>query len=572
MKFALAQMNPTSGDVWGNLEKISEIMHEAGKGDADVIVFPEMSIPGYCIADLMDNHSFLEANMEAVEQLKSQTNDIAAVIGFVETENGKKYNSAAVLNNKELKGIARKALLPSYRYFDDKRYFEPGTEQKPIRVETKNGMALLGISICEDMWDSGYDIKPVMNLAAASADIIININASPFSPVKKDMRSELIKRHVEETGLPFVYLNTVGVADNGKNIIPFDGQSVVYDKDSRIAALGKRFEEDFIYFDFNPATKEIPKKLICNNIHDRERDIHDALVMGLRDYGKKSGFSKAIESVSGGIDSCLGLALCTEAFGPDNVKAYSLPTRYNSDITRKTAMKLCENLGVGFREISIDDIYQHVVNSFEHDNHEIEKNITKENMQSRIRGIFMMAESNDSGALLVSNGNKTELALGYATLYGDMCGGISSIGDLSKSDVYRLSYYVNRKAGKDIIPKEAFEITPTAELATGQTDPFDYIAVSPIVDELVTGRKDSSEIKELFRKKKLDTEIFGKYPDGKTVYEKYDNETFDRLVDNTYERFRKNVFKRIQAPPIIAVSERAFGYDLRETLINGWNS
>lgn len=570
MKFALAQINPVSGDVWGNVRHMEKTMDEARMSEADVVIFPEMSIPGYCIADLMDNTRFLEANMEAIGELKKFTENMAAVVGYVEIDNGRKYNSAAVLNNCELKGNARKTLLPSYRYFDDKRYFSPGKNQNPVEIEIGNEKAKLGISICEDMWDYGYEKKPICNLASGGADIIININASPFTPGKKFARSREIRRHVENTKLPFAYVNTVGVADNGKNIIPFDGQSMVYDSICGLSAIGKQFEEDIVYFDFTPKKRHIPRKLVCNNINDGEREIHDAIVMSLRDYAKKSGFSRAIESVSGGIDSCLGVALCAESFGSENVTAFSMPTRYNSDTTRNIAKRVCENLGIKFKEIPIDENYRNMENSFEKNNHKIEKNITKENMQSRIRGMIMMAESNDTGALLVSNGNKTELALGYATLYGDMCGGISVIGDLSKSDVYRIAKYVNRRAGKEIIPKEAFEIVPSAELAHGQKDPFDYIAVSPIVDEFVECRRDPNELKELFAIRNLDEERFEKYPDGRSIYEKYDNESFGNLIDKTYEQFRKSVFKRIQAPPIIAVSERALGYDLRETLINGW--
>jgi len=571
IKFALAQINPKSGDIRGNTEKIIEWRDYAQKNGADIVAFPEMAVTGYCVSDLLENQNFIEANLSAIERLAESSKDIVSIVGYVDRQENKNYNAAAVIQDGEIVGSVKKTLLPSYRYFDDKRYFESSKEQKPVEIIAADYELSLGISICEDMWDQEYENKPVSNLSKKGAELILNINASPFAPGKGMKRREEIRRHISENRIPFAYLNTVGASDNGKNIIPFDGQSMAFNKKGELVKIGNQFSEDVIFFEYNPKTKDIEGPLAEVPKYHREKELYEALVMGLRDYAKKTEFSSAIESVSGGIDSCLGLVICAEAFGQGKVKAYSLPTQYNSKETKEIAKALCENLGIEFREIPIEVIYQKVSSEFSSSNHEIKKSVTKENLQARIRGLMLMTESNDSGALLVSNGNKTEMALGYATLYGDMCGGISVIGDLSKQDVYKVAKYVNELYGRDVIPNEAFELKPSAELSFGQVDPFDYVAVSPIADSLIE-RYDPSELKRLFRGHMLNEEKFGKYPGGESIYEKYDEKSFGQLVDETYERFRKSTFKRIQAPPIIAVSERALGYDLRETIINGWQA
>lgn len=570
MIFALAQINPKSADIAGNAKKIREYISLAKRGGAEIIAFPEMAVTGYCVSDMLENQKFLEANKNAISEIAEFSENMAIIVGYVETDGKDKYNSAAIIQDGEIAGNVRKTLLPSYRYFDEKRYFAPPKEQKPVKISGKNHELSLGVSICEDMWDAGYKEKPVASLAGQGAEMILNINASPFVPGKGIKRRNEIKRHISEKKLPFVYVNTVGAADNGKNIIPFDGQSMAFNRRGELVALGNQFSEDIVFFDYDLEKRDIENMPIREPEYNREQEIYEALVMGLRDYAQKTGFTNAIESVSGGIDSCLGLVVCAEAFGRGNVRAYAMPTIYNSKETRETAEKLCENIGVSLKEIPIDEICQKINSEFSRYNHEIRGSITKENLQARIRGVLMMAESNDSGALLVSNGNKTEMALGYATLYGDMCGGISVIGDLSKQDVYKIARYVNERYGREVIPSAAFSIKPSAELSFGQTDPFDYVAVSPIADSLIE-RYDASELKKLFSQRKLNEGKFKKYPNGESIYEKYNEPSFGSLVDDTYVRFRKSAFKRTQAPPIIAVSERALGYDLRETLINGWS-
>jgi len=575
MKIALAQISPVTGDLKGNIEKILKEVAIAREKEADIVIFPEMAITGYCISDLIEDKDFVIKNKEIMKEIVKNTEGIAIVIGFVDydkektNEDGKirKYNAAAVLQNNKIAGIAHKTLLPNYRYFDDKRYFSSGEERKPIDVKINGKTIKLGVSICEDMWDADYEAKPVKELAEKGADVIININASPFTPGKFAKRDAIITRHIKENGLPFVYLNTAGSADNGKNIIPFDGESLVYDCFGNLIARGKKFEEEMLFAELDLKRKGIP---IEKPEFNREKEIYEALVISLKDYAKQAGFKRAIIPISGGIDSSLGLAICVEAFGKENVLAFNLPSKFNTEITKSIAERLARNLGVEYRIIPIQEVDNKVREIFEANNHKIENKTAKENLHARIRGILMMLESNDIGALLISNGNKTEIALGYSTLYGDMCGGISVIGDLSKVDVYKISSYVNEKFGREIIPEEAFTIKPSAELSEGQYDPFDYYVTSPIVNEFVEKRKSPQEIIQEFKEKRLNKERFAKDPEGKSVYDKHDIKSFAKLIYETYDLLKKSVYKRLQGPPIIAVTERAFGFDLRETLINKW--
>lgn len=572
MKLALAQMKPVTGDLRGNVDKILREIDQA-KGKADVVAFPEMAITGYCISDLIEDNAMLAANKKALARIAAQSNGVATVVGFIDYDPTKtnndgrirKYNAAAVLQHGKVAGVAHKVLLPNYRYYDDKRYFTPGEERRPIPITINGKQVTLGISICEDMWDDDYDIKPVKELAHKGADVIININASPFVPGKRIKREALIKGHVQDTGLPFVYVNTVGAADNGKNIIPFDGQSLVFNRHGERIAIGRQFGEELLFTDL-----ESRLAIEAPEVH-REKEIFEALVMSIRDYARQTGFKRVIEPVSGGIDSALGIAICAEAFGPENVIGYNLPSRFNTVTTKGIAERLAHNLGVEYKAIPIQAIDDLIRATFEANAHEIKNKVAEENLHARIRGMFMMLESNDTGALLVSNGNKTEIALGYATLYGDMCGGISVIGDLSKVDVYRVARYVNERHGREIIPKEAFTIKPSAELSEGQFDPFDYYVTAPIVDEFIENRMDPKELVERFREKKLDPARFVPDPEGKTIYEKYDADGSRKLVYDTYRLFKNAVYKRQQGAPIIAVTNRALGFDLRETLINKWD-
>jgi NAD+ synthase (glutamine-hydrolysing) len=294
--------------------------------------------------------------------------------------------------------------------------------------------------------------------------------------------------------------------------------------------------------------------------------------MALRDYMRKTGFTRAIVAVSGGIDSALALAIAVEALGADRVAACNMPSRFNSERTKAIACRLASAFGVRYGVIPIQQIDESVRSVFEAHAHPITHNLTRENLHARIRGLLMMAESNDTGALLISCGNETEIALGYATLYGDMCGGISLIGDLSKMDVYRLARYVNQRHGAELIPDDAFQVVPSAELAADQYDPFDYSVVSPIVGAIVETQASPEDLAALFERRALDPARFAPDDRGRTVYDKHTSESFRALVHDTARLMRRAVYKRLQGPPIVVVSERAFGFDLRETIINGWDT
>jgi NAD+ synthetase len=583
MRIALAQINPTSADLTGNTRRIIDAIAAAADQRAELVVLPELALPGYCIGDLVEDEGFLAANERALQEIAVAARGISAIVGFIDVDQAhandhgtvRKYNAAALVRDGCVLHRAHKSLLPSYRYFDDKRFFSPG-EARTAAPVAKGSATRVGVSICEDLWDDYYDVKPLAELAAQGAALIVNINASPFYPGKRRTRERLIKAHIDRIHRPIVYVNTVGAADNGKNIIPFDGESLAYDASGRLVAVGRQFEEDLVVVELESTPAAATSNSECMKgrelpTDEPEPEMYAALVMALRDYMRKIGFERAVIAVSGGIDSALALAIAVDALGADRVAAFNLPSRYNTDATKSIARRLCEAFGVRYTVIPIQAIDDDLRATFEHHAHPIQHNLTRENLHARIRGILMMAESNDSGALLISCGNETEIALGYATLYGDMCGGISLIGDLSKSDVYALARYANRKHGREMIPAEAFTIKPSAELAEGQFDPFDYAVVSPIVGEFVERRTSPASLVRQFEERALDPSRFKPDAEGRVPYDKYSPDAFRAIVYDCFRRMRRSVYKRLQGPPIVVVSERAFGFDLRETIINEWN-
>lgn len=581
-RIALSQISPRTGDIEGNTSRMLGWIEQAREQKADVVVFPEMSVCGYCLDEkLMISRRFLAQNKEAVaRQIAPASRGLAVIVGFLdydETQTGAdgfwaRYNGAAVCVDGHWVQTIHKCLLPNYRYFEDRRYFQPGTPGPVVALPLRGRQVKVGLQICEDLFDEHYCVKPTETLARAGSEIIITISASPYvcsSPGQRDgkrfQRDALLRRHVQEQRLPMVFVNTVGLGDNGKNLIPFDGGSAAYDGAGRLVASAGQFHERQVMaeLDLDSGTG-IP---IEDDPFDREAEMFEALAMSVREYFQQQGhFSGILESLSGGVDSALGTAIAVAAVGPDVVAALSLPSRFNSEVTQGAASKIAANLGIEYHVVPIQPIVDCMTQTFETGLGPVRCATTLENLQARIRGMILMARSNDRGELLLSNGNETEIATGYSTLYGDMCGGIAVIGDVSKMDVYRLARYVNRRWGRPIIPAEVFEIQPSAELAPGQVDPFDYAVVSPMIAEFIVERRTPREVCERFERRQLDAAQF-----GADVYQRYDVKSFTALVDKTYRQLQASVYKRLQGPPIIALSDRAFGFDLRETLLNLWN-
>jgi len=584
MKFnvSLAQINPKSGDIAGNAEKILAGIAQAKREKCDLVVFPEMALSGYCLDEkLLINLQFLRENKRVLmEKILPASREIAVIVGFLDFDEGRKgpegevirYNAAAVCQQGELIQIVHKRLLPSYRYFDDKRYFTPGREVQPVSIQTSQGEVSLGVLICEDLWEEGYEFKPCALYREQGVDYLITINASPFvgsNPGERDgkrfERAHLIESQARRYGVPILYVNSVGVADNGKNVIPFDGMSLAYDRTGCLVAALKQFSEDQQTVSFAKGTAAS----VSEPDFDREAEIYQGLVMSVRDYYEKVGiFKSVLQTVSGGIDSALGTAIAFEAMGRELLSVYNLPSQYNSEEGQALAHQLAENFELEYHVIPIQEMVDHFIRDFEHHLRPIQSSVTRENLQARIRGLIMMAESNDREALLLTNGNQTEIALGYATLYGDMVGGLSVIGDLSKPDVYRLAQYVNRKWGRAMIPEGIFETPPSAELRENQVDPFDYQVVSPLVSDFVERGLSPSDLVTCFQERHLDPRHYSL--EGKSIYERYGLEEFQELAQELFQKLNRSVYKRLQGAPIIVVSRRAFGFDLRETIINGW--
>ncbi|HEV8132895.1 MAG TPA: NAD(+) synthase [Acidobacteriota bacterium] len=583
---ALGQINPKTGDIQGNVEKILRFAKEAAAKGCHLIAFPEMAVPGYCLDEkLMMNRRFLAENKQAVmEQVAPASRKITIITGFLDfdtealgpDESWVRYNAAAICQNGQCIQIAHKTLLPNYRYFEDRRYFCPGRPAPPFELTIENRRIKVGVEICEDLWEENYPIKPTQQLVEHGSQVIVCINASPYvcaSPGQRDgkifRRRELVLKQVRRHGVPIAYINTVGVGDNGKNVIPFDGGSFAVDSQGRMIQMCRQFEEELGVATLNVEDGSgSPMQEPCFH---REGEIYAALCMAVRDYYQKLGiFTGILQSLSGGIDSALGTCIAVDAMGKEKVAAISMPSKHSSANTQEIARTVARNLAIEHTVMPIQEIVDRIVETYRRSLGDFGQCVSVENIQARVRGILLMARSNDRRELLLSNGNETEIALGYSTLYGDMCGGLSVIGDLSKLDVYRLARYVNQSHDPAIIPEAAFTIAPSAELAAGQVDPFDYAVVSPLIGEFIEKRRTAGELVQMFEQHALDAARFPPDSHGGSVYDRYSVDEFAALVKKTYVQLNRSVYKRLQGPPIIVISERAFGFDLRETLLNFW--
>jgi NAD+ synthase (glutamine-hydrolysing) len=520
MHIAVAQINTSVGDIKGNTEKIITYIKKASQ-KADLIIFPELTITGYPPQDLLLEPDFIQKNQDMLLKI-AEVCTRPCVVGMVDKKNDKLFNSAVLIQEKKLQ-FQHKILLPNYDVFDEKRYFIPGNSQLLHEIHGKK----VGIEICEDLWEESYTRKPTITLQDMGADIIINISASPFCVDKIKERIHLAQKYTVDT---FIYCNLVG----GQDELVFDGQSFIL-KNQKLVKIGNAFKEDFFIVDTDRKYSPMPLKI--NGI----AHLFNALVLGLKDYCRKTHFEKVVLGISGGIDSSLTACIAKEAVGKENVVGLFMPSQYTSKESTHCAQNLAENLGITFLILPIDTIFISYKKTFKKIFAGFSEDITEENIQARIRGNLLMAYSNKCGHLVLAPGNKTELALGYCTLYGDMSGGLSVIGDVSKMQVYELAQYYNAQTG-NVIPEAVLSRVPTAELKEEQVDPFDYTIISPLVDLIVEERTSRQELIDL----------------GYNL----------ELVDDILKRLYKNEYKRRQAAPVIKVTKKSFGIGRRYPIAN----
>jgi NAD+ synthase (glutamine-hydrolysing) len=537
VKIALGQINPTVGDFSGNAAKIIQFALQARSAGAGLILFPELAVSGYPPHDLVDRPSFVAASRTTVEKIAAETRGIAVICGLVtpaEADSGKKVmNSAALLRDGRIEFIQSKMLLPTYDVFDEMRNFAPAKSQQLFSF-CGNQMAL---TICEDAWNDKrfwnkqlYRIDPVEELVRAGGNFVLNISASPFWLGKRELRRDMLAAIAQNQKVPVAMVNQVG----GNDSLVFDGSSLVIAPDGQVIAQGKSFEEDLIYFDSQSLTGDMHTQTI-----GEEASAYEALVLGTRDYVHKCGFQQAIIGLSGGIDSALTAAIAVDALGPENIIGVGMPGPYSSRGSIDDARELARNLKICFELLSIDEIYEAVRRTLVPVFAGLPQDVTEENIQSRARGLLLMAMSNKFGALVLSTGNKSELAVGYCTLYGDMVGGLAVISDVPKTLVYRLSAHVNSR--HKVIPEATIEKPPSAELRPDQKD-LDSLPPYEVLDEILEDFVEESwSAEQIARAHNFD-------PD---------------LVRRVIRMVERSEYKRQQAAPGIKISAKAFGYGRR---------
>ena len=550
----MAQINPTVGDLEGNSRLVRDYVEKAVRAEADIVAFPEMAITGYPPLDLLPprevrppagnrrpgEEEFIRLNKQRVLDLAKQIDQIVAIVGFVDYDESRLFNSAAIINQGRLVSTVHKTLLPTYDVFDELRYFTPARSNNPLVITFQEQKLTLGISVCEDLWDEeiGYGVRVVDSLCDHGAQLIVNVNASPYHDKIRETRLRILRRKASRTRVPIFYVNMVG----GQDELVFDGESLAVDSRGQLIGIGKQFDEDLVIVDVQLPNGTSTRAAIDLPAYSREGEMFNALVLGVRDYFRKTGFKRALVGLSGGIDSSLVAAIATTALGKENVTGVSMPSRYSSDHSKDDAGTLAENLGIELVVIPIDRVFSSYLDQLSPSFKGMPPNVAEENIQARIRGNVLMALSNKFGDLVLATGNKTELALGYATLYGDMSGGLEVIGDVSKMEVYALARYYNNKARKQVIPERCFVKIPSAELRPDQYDPFDYAVVSPLVDEIIENRLTRPEL----------------------IAKGYDA----RVVEDTLRRIRNAEYKRHQAAPAIKITKKAFGLGWKMPIVN----
>ena len=551
MKIALAQINPTIGDLDGNRQLILRYAQQAHDRGADLVVFPELSVIGYPPQDLLENPFFKKAAQRTVERIaQAVPADLGILLGAPvpnPDQFGKPlYNAALLLENGQVQDWVGKTLLPTYDIFDEDRYFEPAEERRVIEWR---GLRL-GLHVCEDMWNvhhpegyegnHRYECDPVAQLGAHDPDLFINLSASPFSIGKHTIRDELIQHICRRHERPFLLCNQVGANTE----IIYDGDSRIHAADGTQVECAASFEEDLLLWD-TEATVEP-----CRTERDAIADLHDALVLGIRDYYEKTGiFNKALMGLSGGIDSAVTCALATAALGPDRVVGVTMPSEISSEGSVTDSEALANNLGIEFKEIPIKPAVDAFDTMLADEFAGTEAGVAEENIQSRARGVTLMALSNKFGHLLLSTGNKSEMAVGYVTLYGDTNGGVAVLSDVLKTRVYKLAHHINERAGTEIIPQNTIEKPPSAELRKDQKDTDTlppYETLDAILERYVEKKK---ELGTIVDETGLD----------------------ENLVRDVLRQVDRNEYKRRQAPPGLRVTEKAFGMGRRIPIVMQWD-
>ena len=567
LRVALAQLNPTVGDLDGNSAKLIDAYDRAEAAGCDIVAFPELSITGYPPEDLVLKPGFVADNLAVLSTLAARTGRCVAVIGFVD-QGRDLYNAAALCANGEIIGRYHKRLLPNATVFDEARYFTPGHSSDPLELYVIGGVKV-GISICEDIWSP---FGPVAEQAAAGAELSVNINASPFHAGKAAERERMLATRASDSHTAIVYVNQVG----GQDELVFDGASVVFDHEGNLLARAPQFREALLIVDVpvppvyrkrlldprgritesllptvevsaSPVAHAAPIAGVMADLLDPDRELYDALVLGTRDYCAKNGFADVVIALSGGIDSTIVACVAVDALGADHVHGVSMPSRYSSDHSKSDAQLLADNLGVDLRTISIEPAFQAYLDMLAPSFEGREPGLTYENIQSRCRGLLLMALSNEFGWMALTTGNKSEVAVGYFTIYGDSVGGYGVIKDVLKTRVYDLCRYVNRTAGREIVPEAVITKPPSAELRPDQRDDQSlppYEVLDPILRLYVEDDRTAAEIIELGHDEAMVRRI-------------------TRLVDVAE-------YKRRQSPPGVRVSRKAFGKDRRLPITSGY--
>jgi NAD+ synthetase len=531
MKIALVQMNSTVGDVHGNRDGMLQAIVRSERAGADLAVFPELCLTGYPPRDLLGLSGFVESNLKALGEIAARSESMGIIVGFVdpnrEAEGKEFYNAAAFLCEGGIRATVRKTLLPTYDVFDEDRYFERSRETQLVSFRG----CRLGISICEDAWNDRdfwskrlYHTNPIRNQAEMGADLLINISSSPYEMYKPLVRYRMLLSHVQKYRVPLLYVNLVG----GNDDLLFDGNSLAFGRAGNLIAQGRSFSEDLLLVD--------PDSDQDQNYREGEpmQNLFEVLVMGTRDYARKCGFKSAVFGLSGGIDSAVTACIAAEALGPQNVLGVSMPSIYSAPASHDDARMLAQNLGIGFQVIPIQPVFQEYRSILSQAFAGCAEDATEENIQARIRGTVVMALSNKFGHLVLSTGNKSELGVGYCTLYGDMAGGLAVISDVPKTEIYRLAGFINRK--QEIIPTSTLDRAPTAELRPNQTDQ-DTLPEYGILDAI------------------LHCIIEEQISIDDVVARGYARST----VEDVARMVHHSEYKRQQAAPGLKVSSRAFG-------------